>query len=154
MKEASVVTASSVISFVERLEDNSSAFYEELADRYDEGTETFLDFARGGQKNKKSIVQTYRETVTDALETGFSFQGLDFRDYATDTDLAEDTSFEEALIKALELEEQAVAFYRDVAERSRSLLATIPMAFKSAAKRRERRKAKLEAIHESASDSL
>lgn len=148
MEERNVVTASAVISFTEQLEDTSSAFYEELAERYPEERDTFLEFASVGQKNRRSILQTYRETVTDALETGFSFQGLDFSAYQTDTELAEDAAIEEALDKAMALEETAVAFYRDVAERSRSLLATIPMAFKSVARRRERRKTRLQAIRE------
>ena len=146
-----MVTAASVISFVERLEDQSTAFYKGLAERYPEGRDAFREFAESGQKDKRAIVRTYRETVSDALETGFSFQGLDLNAYETDTHLAEDAGIHEALDQALALEERAAAFYRDVAERSRSLLATIPMAFRSAAKRRERRKAILRKMQEARS---
>lgn len=141
MAEPRGVTASSVISFVERLEDQSTAFYEVLAERYPEGRDVFREFAESGQKDKRAIVRTYRETVTDALETGFSFRGLDLDQYQIDAELAQDADIEEALDQALALEERTTAFYREVAERSRSLLATIPMAFRRAAKRRERRKA-------------
>ena len=55
-------------------------------------------------------------------------------------------SLAEALGMAIGLEEKAVAFYEEVAERSQSLLATIPGAFRRVAKRRRRRKAALEAM--------
>lgn len=151
MAEPRVVTAASVISFVERLEDQSSAFYEAMAERYPEGRDAFRGFAERGQKDKRAIVRTYRETVSDALETGFSFRGLDLDEYAIDAELAEDADIGEALGQALVLEERAAAFYREVAERSRSLLATIPMAFRRAAKRRERRKAMLREMQEEGS---
>ena len=140
------VTVSSVISFVERLEDDSTAFYEELADRYDRGRDVFLSFADGSRKNKRAIVRTYRETVSDALETGFSFPGLELDAYDVDTELEEDAGFDAALDKALALERLSVDFYLEAAQGSRSLLATIPMAFKSAAKRREKRQEQLQAM--------
>jgi rubrerythrin len=140
------ITASRVISFAEGLEDRSQAFYEALADRFADERETFLGFAKGCRKTRQSVVRTYRETVSDALETGFSFAGLDLERYEVDTALAEEVTFGDALERAIELEEQATAFYETVAERSRALLATIPMAFKSAAKKRQRRRRKLEAL--------
>lgn len=148
MGAAKNVTTSSVISFVERLEDESSAFYEALAARHGRWRDEFVGFAESGQRSKRAIVRTYRETVSDALETGFSFQGLDLNEYSIRVRLAEDADFEGVLDQALELEEEAVGFYRDVADRSRSLLATIPMAFGSAAKRREKRKTVLRKMRE------
>ena len=140
------VTASAIISFAEKLEDSSSTFYEELAERWAESKEKFLIFAKEGRKNKTLVVRTYRETVSDALETGFSFEGLDLRHYAVETTLAEDAGYSEALGIAIELEEKACKFYLDVAERSESLLATIPRAFKRAAKIRGKRKLELQSL--------
>jgi hypothetical protein len=140
------VTASAIISFTEKLEDSSSAFYEELADRWAESKETFLAFARESKKNKTHVVRTYQETITDALEACFSFEGLDLRDYEVETALAKDASYAEALGVAVELEERACAFYLDVAERSESLLATIPRAFKRVAKKRGKRKVELQSL--------
>jgi rubrerythrin len=139
------VTASMVISFAEDLEERSRAFYEALADRFPEQRDTFLAMAKGCQKNRRSVVRTYRETVSDALETGFAFEGLDLQHYAVDTALEEE-GFDAALEKAVSLEEQAAAFYQAVAERSRALLATIPMAFKGAARTRQRQRRKLQAL--------
>jgi len=140
------VTASAIISFTEKLEDSSATFYEKLADRWTENKETFLNFAKESGKNKTSIVRTYRETITDALEAGFSFEGLDLRDYAVETTLAEDANYTDALGIAIELEEKAYKFYLDVAERSQSLLATIPRAFSKVAKRRDKRKLELQSM--------
>ena len=140
------VTASVIISFAERLEDSSAALYNELAERWTENQETFLNFAKESWKNKTSVVRTYRETITDALEAGFSFEGLALSDYGVETTLAGNASYADALGIAIELEEKACKFYLDVAERSQSLLATIPRAFARVAKRRSDRKVELQAL--------
>ena len=140
------VTASAIISFSEGLEDKSSAFYEELAERFAESKEQLLTFVKESKKNKTLVVRTYQETITDALEACFSFAGLNPGDYEVDTTLAEGASYADALGVAITLEEKACRFYLDVAEQSQSLLATIPMAFKRVAKKRGKRKAKLESL--------
>jgi hypothetical protein len=95
-----------------------------------------------------SVVRTYRETVSDALETGFSFEGLDLEGYQIDTTLDKDVTLGDALKKAVQVEELVTAFYGVVAERSRSLLATIPMAFRGAAKKRKQHRRKLQSLLE------
>jgi len=144
------VTASAIISFTEKLEDRSSAFYEELADRWVDSKEAFLAFAKESKKNKTQVIRTYQETITDALEACFSFEGLDLRDYEIETALAKDASYVEALGIALELEETACAFYLDVADRSESLLATIPRAFRRVAKKRGKHKLELQSLRDKA----
>jgi rubrerythrin len=145
MDEATV-TASQVISFAQKLEDESAAFYKALAERWREHQDAFEAFAKECQKHKMLVQRTYQETVTDALETGFSFQGLDLHAYATDTVLEDGADFPDAVRAAVRLEDSAVHFYQDVAQRSGSLLATIPRAFSRVAKAREKRKAELEAM--------
>jgi len=132
------VTASAVISFTQRLESGSASFYEEMAMRFVEHQETFLGYAKASQKNRLLVTRTYQETVTDALETGYSFEGLRLDDYLADSTAPVGMTLDDALAKALALEEKAVAFYEEVAERSQSLLATIPRAFRRAAKKRRR----------------
>jgi hypothetical protein len=161
------VTASAIISFTEELEDSSATFYEALAERWPEDKQPptpsplskgarglygkgdkdkFMNFAKESEKNKTSVVRTYRETITDALEAGFSFEGLNLSDYEAKTTLTENVSYSEALGMAIELEEKACKFYSDVAERSQSLLATIPRAFSRVARRRSERKLKLQSM--------
>jgi len=140
------ITASAIISFAQRLEDNSAAFYQRLAALFTEQAELFQAFAGEGSKNKKVILRTYQETISDALEAGFAFEGMCLGDYEVEAEVPQGTSYAEALALAIELEEKAGKFYLDVAERSRSLLATIPMAFKRVAKKRNKRKDKLQAL--------
>ena len=140
------LTASAVISFTQELEDSSSAFYEELAKRWEESKEIFVTFVKESGKNKTLVNRTYQETISDALEAAFCFEGLDLRNYAVSTALAENVSYSEALGMAMELEEKACKFYLDAAERSQSLLATIPMAFKRVAKTRGKRKLELQSL--------
>lgn len=140
------ITASAIISFAEMIEDRASTFYEELAERFAESKETFLTLAQAGRKNKTLVTRTYQETITDALEACFSFEGLNLEDYEAKATLAEETGYSEALEIAITLEEHACKFYLDVAERSESLLATIPMAFRRVAKKRGKRKLKLQSL--------
>ncbi len=149
MKSQSLTTAA-IISFCERLEDGSSTFYEELAEKWPDQKNVFHAFALDGKKNKTQVVRTYQETISDALEASYCFEGLDLGLYSVATTLAKDASLIEGLEQAITLEERASAFYLDVAERSESLLATIPRTFKRVARSRSKRKEKLEALLEEA----
>lgn len=140
------LTTAAIISFCERLEDDSSTFYEELGNRWPEHMDTFQAFVRDGKKNKTQVVRTYQETISDALEASYAFEGLDLAAYAADTSVAADVSYTVALACAIKLEETAIAFYQDIAASSESLLATIPRAFKRVAKKRSKRRDDLEAM--------
>lgn len=143
-----MTTASAIISFAEKLEEDSFRFYGELAEKYTEERETFLSFVKESEKNKVLLTRTYQETITDAIEACFSFKFLDLRDYLVETTLAEETNCKDALKRALEFEEKGSRFYMDVAERSRSLLATIPLAFRKVAEVRNKRKLKVKSLLE------
>lgn len=141
------LTASAVISFAERLEDASSAFYEALGARFSRNREAFAGFAGQGKKNKLLVTRTYQETITDALEACFAFEGLDLAEYEVTSVLPEDASYPEGLEAAIALEEKAIGFYQEVAERSGALLATIPRAFRRVARVRSKRVLELESFH-------
>jgi len=140
------VTTSAIISFTKELEDSSAEFYEELAKRWAENKEIFVTSVKESGKNKTLVNRTYQETISDALEAAFAFEGLNLKDHAVSTTLAKNASYSEALGTAIELEEKACKFYLDVAERSQSLLATIPRAFNRVAKIRGKRKLKLQSL--------
>jgi len=141
-----IATASAIISLVERFEDNAADFYHKLAQKYPKHKEAFLAYAEESKKNKVLVVRTYRETITDALEACFSFEGLNPKDYEAKTSLGEKTSLYEALKMAIELEDKASKFYVKVADLSKNLLATIPAAFRKVAQRRNSRKQALKSI--------
>ena len=138
MKEDTTVTASTIIAFAEKLEEDTSKFYEELAEKYTENRETLLSFAKESKRNKILLLRTYQETITDALEA--CFININLSDYLIKINLREGMSYYDALKLAVAIEEKACKFYSDVAERSGALLATITDVFRKVAKIRENRK--------------
>ncbi len=140
-------TCSAIITFADKLEDRSSKFYENLAAKAAEEKEIFVAFAKESMKNKVLVTRTYQETITDALEA--CFIQINLSNYSAEATLTEDMNYIDGLKTAIKLEEEASRFYQDAAERSQSLLATIPRAFKKVAERRGSRKAKLESLLES-----
>ena len=140
-------TCSAIISFAGKLEDDSSEFYEQLAEKFAEERETFLEFAKECRQNKLLVVRTYQETITDALEA--CFIKIDLHNYVAEATLRGDMRYLDVLKTAIRLEEKASRFYFDAAEQSKSLLATIPRAFRKVAERRNNRKLKLKSLLES-----
>lgn len=138
------LTASAIVRFAAELEADMAAFYDELARHLPQHEAALTDFAERCRKTATQVQRTYQETVTDALETGFAFEGLALQAYEADLkiDLEADPAPAEAqaLDRALALEKTAAAFYQDVADRSGALLATIPRAFKRAARTHRRRR--------------
>jgi len=139
-------TASETVSFARELETESAKFYENLAQKYAQGKEIFLSFAK---ENNKNIVQTERAyfgVISDALEGCFSFKGIDTDNYSIETTLSEGRSYADALNMAVALEEKIVKFYVDAAEVSKSLMADVPQAFERIAKKRNERILKLKSL--------
>ncbi len=141
-----LTTSSAVINFAERLEDNSAKFYKDLAERYTESREIFLTLVQKNKKNRIMVKRVYNEVVSDALETGFSFEGLNMNDYVIEITVAENASYADALQKAVEMEGKLQKFYLDAAEKSKSFLADIPQIFEKIAKKRNERKLKLKSL--------
>ena len=92
------------------------------------------------------ILRTYREIVSDALETSFSFIGVKTEDYTLDTELPPDITYEKALTKAEIIEEVSAKFCVTARQQSQSLLAGIPQAFHRVAKRKVQRKQILQTL--------
>ena len=140
------IPASAVISFAEKLEDDTAAFYRILAGRFTESEGQFLSYAEESKRDKILIVRTYRETITDALEACFCFRGMNLKGYSVRTSLSRDTQFADALSEVLRLEKNAIMFYSDAARLSAGLLATISTFFKRMAEKREMRRQRLESL--------
>ena len=140
------ITASAVITFTERLEDDSAALYQMLAEKFTRSKDLFLSFAEESRKSKILIVRTYQETITDALEACFCFKGMNLEEYSVHIGPLKDSQYADALAAALKLEEKAIKFYHDAARLSESLLATIPGAFRRMAEKRENRKLELQSM--------
>jgi hypothetical protein len=142
-------TASGVINFVRTLETQSAAFYEGLARAFPQAGDVFLSFARENRKNILQIERAYYSVITDAIEGCFAFD-VDTDRYAFDPVLPEGEAYAAALRRAADIEDKILKFYADAAAQSGVLMADVPRGFASVAKRREGRRAKLEALSKAA----
>lgn len=138
-------TASATISFAKKLEEDSAKFYEDLSQRYTKDGDVFLSFVKENRKNVVQIERTYYGVITDAIEGCFAFN-LNPDEYTFKTELAENTSYSDALDRAVEMEERIIKFYSDAAEQSKSLMADVPRAFRMIAKKRDSRRPKLRSL--------
>jgi hypothetical protein len=139
-------TASEVINFAVELEDKSAKFYEDLAEKFKQYKEVFLSFVKENKKNKLLVQRVYNEVVSDALETGFSFEDLGVDDYLIEINLAEDVSLADVLKKALDIEAKIERFYSNATKKSKSFLADVPRVFERIGKKRDERKEKLKSL--------
>jgi rubrerythrin len=141
--EEQKITTSSVMSFVDRLEESTALFYEALAERWPELAGRFKAFAQESRQIRTQILRTYQETISDAYEANFAFAGFNLSAHEADACLPESVDLAKSLEKALALEEKASQFYQAAAARCEGLLATIPRAFQRASKKRAERTAQL-----------
>jgi len=139
-------TAAEVLTLAKKLESESAKFYENLAQRYTEGKEISLSFAKENSKYIVQVERAYYEVITDAIEGCFSFEGIDTDNYSIETELLEGTSYSDALRMAIALEEKIIKFYLDTAKVSKSLMADVPRAFEMIAKKRNERIPKLRSL--------
>lgn len=135
-------TASEVISFAKRLENESANFYRDLSARYTRAKDGFLSFAQENGKNVVQIERAYYGVITDAIEGCFAFN-INPDKYTFETELAENTSYSDALDKAAEIERRIANFYSDAAEQSKSLMADVPRTFMLIVKKRKNREPKI-----------
>lgn len=139
-------TASQVVNFAAEIEEKLAKFYEQLAKKNPEQREFFLSLAKEGRKYKLWIQRAYHEVVTDALETGFSFEGLDTDEGLIEENLSENRNLPDILDRALDTEKRIQNFYQSAAQKSKSFLADVPRTFERVARRREKRREKLKSI--------
>ena len=141
-----LTTASQVVNFARELEDKSAKLYEDLAQVYEEHREAFLSLARENKKNKLRVQRAYTEFISDALETGFSFKGLNPEDYSIKTELIEGKGYSGILKRVTEIEENIQEFYLEAAKQSESFLADVARAFEMMAKKRVERRLRLRSL--------
>jgi len=135
-------TASQVISFTRKLEEDGAGFYESLAREYTKDSEVLLGFARENKKNITRVERAYYGAITDALEGGFAFD-IDPEEYAIETDDVQNTVYSNKLNAAIEIEYKTARFYDIAAAQSKSLLADILRVFLTMARLRDDRQRKL-----------
>lgn len=139
------LTASAIITFAETLEEDSAKFYERLASKHLQNADLFLSFSKQCKSDKKLIVLTYRETITDALEACFSFEGVVLPEISL-AEIGTETTFSQDLMIAIEFERIAVSFYTNMLNCSKALLSTISKSFEKVSERREKRRQQMETL--------
>ena len=140
-------TCSQAISLAKELEEQSAKFYENFSKRSAEAGDLFLSFAKENGKFVTQVQRAYYGVITDAFEGCFAFD-MNPEVYVLDTELTDETGHDRALAKALTIEERIIDFYTTAAEQSKSLMADIPRAFTSVAKKRNKRLATLKSLIE------
>lgn len=136
-----LTTTSAIISFYNNLEDRVVRFYEELAtnENYNSNINVFQTFADDSKKQKDMVNRRYREVITDAFESGFSFSGLNEDEYKVDTELTDDLTSFDVLQMAIKIEETLLKFCIDVSKSSKVLLTDIAQIFESVARKKAER---------------
>jgi len=140
-------TAAAVISHMANLEQASAEFYEQWAPRLPRGADRLRALAKENRKNGGRIRQAYYDSVTDALETAFSFTGI-----TADIEFpapGPTTPPAEVLREALRLESEIQAFYESAAASSRLLLADVSRVMARLAHRRGARRAEIQSALQS-----
>ena len=111
----------SILTFAAQLEELDSAFYSAAAANPNCAPHKtlFADFAAKEKKNEKNVLRARRENVTEMiLEPIRDFT----RDpFVADREGAENMSLENVLDAAVKIEEKAVAFYTQAAEKIKAL---------------------------------
>ena len=136
------LTASAVMRFLDELEAGGEAYYRALAAHFPGQAAAFERCAAICAKNRVQVARSYQETISDALEAGYAFEGLDLSPYAP-APTGVPGSLAEAIAAGISQEESAAACHEDVAARSARLLATIPRVLQRAAEGHRRNAALL-----------
>ncbi len=140
-----LATASEVISFSRKLEEEGALFYASLARKHPQNSETWLALAKENKKNIVQVERAYYGVITDAIEGCYSF-GINPELYVFETEIPAKAKDTEIYQQALEIEKKVVRFYSDAAEQSKSLLADVPRVFNLIARKRQERISRLESI--------
>jgi len=135
-------TASQVISFSRKLEEDGASFYESLARQYTRDSEVLLGFARENRKNIMRVERAYYGAITDALEGTFAFD-INPDEYAIKTDAPQNVAYTDGISVANEMERKTAGFYNQAAEQAKSLLVDVLRVFLTMSRLRDDRQQKL-----------
>jgi rubrerythrin len=131
-------TTAEGITLARKLETDSAAFYQTLAQKYPSNAPAFLGLAEENKKNIINFERAYYGVITDAIEGCFAFN-LDTDRYVLDTGIIDGISLAEAANQAYQMEEKIILFYQEAAEQSKPLMADVPRSFTSIANKRKNR---------------
>jgi len=132
-------TMASVMSYISRIEDKTASYYEAHATEDPKLQELLLSWAKENRKFEKTVKRTYYGVITDAIESNFSFEGLETDEFPIEPVLSDPSEPLDMRAKALAVESAMQRFYARAAQISEGLLADIPRLFKKIATKRAER---------------
>lgn len=133
-----LVTASAVVGYATKLEEESAKLYESLAQKHAEAKETFLSLAKENRSNKVSIERAYYGVISDKLEACF-IKTLNTEDYGIEVSLPEGLSLKDTVDKLVELEEKIQKFLLDASASIGALVPDVSWMFSRIGKKRKDR---------------
>ena len=144
-----LVTASAIVSYAIRLEEDLGRLYEELANRYSEAKDVFLSLAKENRSNKVTIERVYQGVISDKLEACF-IKTLNTDDYSIEVQMPADFRYIDVLKRVLEMEERIKRFLSDAAESMGALVPDVSWTFERMTKKRSDRILRLKTLLERA----
>ena len=140
-----LITASAVVSYATKLEEESAKLYEEIAQKHPENKNIFLSLAKENKINKQSIERAYYSVISDKLEACF-IKNLNTDNYSIEIKLPEKADYSTALSKAVEIEEKIQKFLIDASNAIGALVPDVSWTFSRIGKKREERINKLKSL--------
>jgi hypothetical protein len=140
-----LITASAVVSYATKLEEESAKLYEEIAQKHPENKDIFLSLAKENKINKQSIERAYYSVISDKLEACF-IKTLNTDNYSIEIKLPEKADYSTALSKAVEIEEKIQKFLIDASNAIGALVPDVSWTFSRIGKKREERINKLKSL--------
>ena len=131
-------TSSAAISFAKQLEDESSTAFSKCAEMFPSWADTLGIFIRENKRHTSEVDRAYFSVVSDALDTGFSFTGIDSDDYKIES-ILDSGAQSDSLRILINNEERVIAYYSAAAQASRALLTDVARSFDRVTKRHRSR---------------
>jgi len=135
----------SILTFAAQLEELDSAFYSAAASNPNcvQHKTLFEELAANEKKNEKNVLRARRENVTEMILEPIKDFARD--PFVVDREGAQNMNLENALDMALKLEEKAIDFYNQAANKLKAL-PEISRSLKTLSKKRSKNKETLESL--------
>ena len=138
-------TASAVVSFAEKMENDTAEYYESLTQRFKEDRSLISSFVKENKANIVKLNKACKGVITDTNKSDAVFS-IEEGEYAIETLLPNDIEYSDALHKALAFERTIIKFYNDASEQAKGIKADIPKQFIKAARVRGNRIYEMETL--------
>lgn len=106
-----LTTFSMVLRFTLQLEDQTTQFYRNVAEKFSPTNELFTKFAQNSERRKKDLERTARESVDHSLLEPVS--GLLEENYKMNIDTQQTATMNDAISAAKKLEETMQKYYEE-----------------------------------------